>query len=147
MKNLLRFSVLSIIVFSLLAISGCEKDENGPDKNALLTAHVWKFSSLTTNSTDQEIILFVGLMSGFMANTTASFSSNGTYLITIPLLSQTSSGNWELGSGGTQLIFDKGTAGEDVQNIITLNSDLLECSGTITDDDYGTINVIYKWVK
>ena len=54
MKKILRYTLLSLIAISVLAVNGCKKndDENGPDKGSLITSHTWNFSSLTTSSTD-----------------------------------------------------------------------------------------------
>jgi hypothetical protein len=147
MKNLLRHSYLSILVIAILSMAGCEKkdDENGPDKKALLTAHIWKFESLTTTSTDTQVQLAVNLMAAFMTNATLNISADGTYTMTI--LGESDSGIWELNEDGTKLTIDKGTEDESVQTIVTLTSDVLEFLETVTDEDYGTFDVKYKWVK
>jgi hypothetical protein len=145
MKNLLRYSILSILVLSVIAI-GCDKDEdgNGPDKQGLLTAHVWNFDKLTTNSTDQDVQLLVNLMGAFMTGATATFSANGTY--TISILGETDSGTWELSGDGKKIIMDKGTDDETEVTIVTLTSDVLEFKESVTDEGL-TFDVTYRWIK
>jgi hypothetical protein len=147
MKNLLRYSVLSLLALSILAITGCKKDDegNGPDKNSLLTAHVWKFSTLTTSSTDPDVQLIVNLMAAFLTNSTISYAAGGTYTIT--MLGESDSGTWELSADGKTITVDKGTEDEGVHTIKTLTADVLEFSETVEEEGYDTFEVTYKWVK
>ena len=147
MKKLLRYSTITLLIFVVFALTGCEKDDNGdgPDKKTLLTAHVWKYDKLTTTSTDSEVQLLINLLAAFMTNATANFAADGTYTITI--LDQPDSGTWELSADGTKLTFDKGTDDETVQSITTLTSDVLESIESTVDLDYGNFDVTYRWVK
>jgi hypothetical protein len=147
MKKILRFSLLSLLALSILAVTGCKKDEEGPDRNALLTAHVWKFSTLTTTSTNQDVQLLVSFMSAFLAtfNATLTYSTDGTYALAAQ--DSSDSGTWELSADGSTIIVNKGTDDESIHTIKTLTADVLEFDETVVDDDYGTFVVTYKWVK
>ena len=145
MINTIRFFVLSLLVLAVLALTGCEKDENGPDKSSLLTAHIWKYNNLSTTSTDTDIQMFVNMMAGFMTGSTLNFSTDGTLSLTV--LGMTETATWELNADGTQITIDKGTEDEGVQNIVTLTSDVLEFTETSEDEDFGNIVLKYKWVK
>jgi hypothetical protein len=147
MKKILRYSVLSFLILSILAITGCKKDDegNGPDKSSLLTAHVWKFSSITTSSTDPDVQLAVNLVAAFMTNGTMTYAAGGTYTIT--MLGQSDSGTWELSADGKTITVDKGTADETFHTIKTLTADVLEFSESVVDEDLGTFDITYKWVK
>ena len=148
MKKLLRYSVVGVLVLSMLAINSC-KDENvnGPDKRALLTAHIWNFNGLTTTSTDTDVLLLVNLMAVLMTNGTCYFASDGTYTLTIPAIEETDTGTWELSSDGTKLTFDPGTAGETTDDIVTLTSDVLEFVETVSEEGYAVFNATFRWVK
>lgn len=147
MKNLLRYSILSILVLSVIAMSGCNKDEdgNGPDKQSLLTAHVWNFDKLTTTSTDAEVQFTVAFMAALLTESTISFTANGVYTWTI--LGESDTGTWELSADGKTLTMDKGTEDERTQTLVTLNNDLLETKENLEDEDDGTIPVNWRWVK
>ncbi len=145
MKNPLRNFVLSIMVLAVLALTGCEKDDTTPDKSSLMTAHIWKYNKLSTTSTDTDVQMFVNLMAALMTGSTMNFSTDGTFTMTV--MDMTDSGTWELNPDGTKITIDKGTTDEAVQNIITLTSDVLEFSETTEDEDFGSFDVKYKWVK
>ena len=147
MKKILRYTLLSLIAISVLAVNGCKKndDENGPDKGSLITSHTWNFSSLTTSSTDPMVQAVVNLAAAFFTNGTLTFSSGGTY--TMSILGSSGGGTWELSADGSTLTFDKGTEDELIYSVITLTSDVLSYSFTDVDEDLGTYDMIFKWVK
>ena len=153
MKKLMRFSVITVLIFSVVAMTGCDDDNNGngDDKTALLTAHVWKFDKITTTSTDAEIQLAVTLMSAFLTGSTMHFKSDGTYTMSMmnPFTQQleTDSGTWELNAAGTVITIDKGTEDEGESTIVTLTSDVLEHTMEEEIDEGVTAAVNYRWVK
>ena len=52
-----------------------------------------------------------------------------------------------MNTDGTVLTLDKGTEDEAVQPLSTLTSDVLEFTESVEDEDLGTFNVKYRWVK
>jgi len=145
MKNKIRLLSLFSLFFALFIISSCEKKEEEPDRTALLTNHVWKFSQLTTSSTNSNIQLGVNLAAALMTNATLTFAANGTY--TMVVLSQPDAGIWELDASETTLTLNKGTEDESVQQIIKLTSSVLDTKENLTDVDYGDYDVNYHWIK
>jgi hypothetical protein len=148
MKNLLRLSISTFLILTLFTMTGCKKDDagkNAPDKKTLLTSHIWKFDNLTTTSTNSDILLIVGLMKTFMGNATVNFTTGGTY--TRSMLGESDNGSWEFNAGETSIIMDKGAADESEVIIVQLTSDVLEFKENVQDDNLGTFDVNYKWVK
>ena len=147
MKNLLRYSVLTFLIFTVIVLTGCEKDDNGPDKNALLTAHIWNFDDLSTTSADPDIKQITNMMAAFLAYSTLDFDTDGTFSEIWPEMDANLTGTWELNADGTNLTFNKGTDDETVSSILTLTSDVLELNATVVEEDYGNYDVTYRWVK
>ena len=153
MKSLLRYSVLSLLVFALVPFNGCNNDDNGngPDKNALLTSHIWNFENLSTTSTDALIQLTVTFLSAFFEDATMNFKADGTYTMTMlnPLtgLAESEDGTWEWNADETQITLDKGTDVETIHVITTLTSDVLEINESMEDAEFGIIELSYRWVK
>jgi hypothetical protein len=147
MKKILRFSLLCLMGISILALDGCKKndEENGPDKSSLITAHTWRFASLTTTSSDAMVQATVNLVAAFFTNATATFASGGTYSMTI--LGTSGGGTWEMSADGSTLTLDKGTEDEVVYTVTTLTSDVLMYSITDVDEDLGTYDMNFKWIK
>jgi len=146
MRSLLRKPTISILVFAVLAISSCEKDNNGhgADKQSLLTSHIWKFGTLTTTSTDIDALVFVALMEAYKTGTTLNFTTDGHYAIVAFEDSET--GTWELNADGTKLTLDDGTAYEVIHDITSLTSDVLEYIEAV-DGEFGSFDMKYSWVK
>jgi hypothetical protein len=150
MKTLIRYSILLMLVIAVPVMTGCEKDDdkkdNGPDKESLLTAHIWKFSSLSSTSTDQDVQLFVSMMSIFMTNATLEFGKDGSYTMTLPALETSDTGTWKLSSDGTKLTIT--TGGEQaVSTISKLTSDEFEFKETVDEEGMPAFEVTYTWVK
>jgi hypothetical protein len=147
MKNFLRIFSLVIIAFALFNITGCEKKDkdDGVDKKALLTGHIWNFDQLTTTSTNSDIQFGVNLIAAFMTNATLSVFTNGTYTMTI--LGEAGNGTWEFNANETSVILDKGTADEVEQQIIQITSAALELKEMVQDSTYGNFDMTYLWIK
>ena len=154
MKKLMRYSVITLLIFAIVGLAGCDKDDNGngADKTSLLTAHIWKFDNASTTSTDPLIQAMVTMMSTLVyTDATMNFNADGTYAMTIknPLTQQdeTDSGTWEWNSDESKVIIDKGTEDEAESTIVTLTSDVLEHTMTEEEDDLGIIELTMRWVK
>jgi hypothetical protein len=148
MKNLLRFSISTLLILELFTMTGCKKDDNGensPNKKDLLTSHIWKFDDLSTTSTDSNIQLAVGLIKAFMGNATINFTTGGTY--TRSMLGENENGSWEFNAGETSIIMDKGTADESEVIIVQLTSTVFEFKENVQDVDLGNFDLTYKWIK
>lgn len=149
MKNLLRLSISTLLILALFTMNGCKKnadEENGLNKKALLTSHIWKFDDLSTTSTDSNIQLFVGLAKALYGKSaTMNFTTGGTY--TGSMLGQSENGSWEFNAGETSIIMDKGTAYETEAIIVQLTSVVLELNVLYQDVDLGNFPVTIKLVK
>ena len=148
MKNLLRLSISTLLILALFTMNGCKKnadEENGLNKKALLTSHIWKFDDLSTTSTDFNIQLFVGLAKALYGSATMNFTTGGTY--TGSMLGQSENGPWEFNAGETSIIMDKGTAYETEAIIVQLTSVVLKLNVLYQDVDLGNFPVTIKLVK
>jgi hypothetical protein len=147
MKKLFRYSVLTIMVLAVIALSGCEKNDtdNGTDKYALLTANIWNFDKLSTRSTNSDIHLLVDLTATLFTDATLKFNANGHYTLTI--MGIAGNGTWELNNDETKLILDKGTENEATHNLAKLTSDILEYNESVVEEGIGNFELTYRWVK
>ncbi|MFC2087689.1 hypothetical protein ACFLSA_05980, partial [Bacteroidota bacterium] len=125
------------------------------DKTTLLTAHVWNFSNVTTNSTIAGVISEIENFKLFLTNNTLSFSTNGTMTQISPEMTiegwtveaDTSTSTWEFNTDETGIIFDKGTEEEIQQEIIKLTGTALELKVTEEDEEWGEFEFTHKWTK
>jgi len=103
MKKLLKYTSPLLILLFLLAVLGCEKDED-LTKEEILTSHVWKFSKMTANTDNQDVLDLIAFAEALMTNGTINFDDDGTYSMTA--FQQTENGTWELSADETTLTMD-----------------------------------------
>jgi len=140
MKNILKVTGLLVSAL-LLFTTSCEKlsDEE------LLTDHIWRYKSMTTTSTDPNIIALVGFINTLMVNATMDFNEDGTY--TLSAMNQTTTGTWELTNDGKTL-FIKPSEGEvDEMTVVKLTKEELVLQGEEVDSTYGKYSVTMSWIK
>lgn len=122
------------------------------NKEALLTAHPWKFEKAETTSTNPDIqsgIALAGsLLSAFGAEWT--FYTNGTHVLTFTNMEppESDDGTWELSSDGKILTMTLGDGEEEDAHIKTLTSTRLVFEEELWDEEqqefYTSSN---SWVK
>ncbi len=139
MKNLFRYSTILLIgVVAVMAMnSGCGKDDDLSTKE-LLTAHPWKFVKAETTSTDSSVIQGIAIINAFMTNSVVTFSADGTYSLTSPLLNDPETGTWELSSDEKLLtIKSDGSDGgnSDVNRIVRISDTELVLEEDDTTED------------
>ena len=141
MKNLLRFALLTFIIFAITALPGCEKDDNNnnTEKIALLTAHTWNLDKLSTTSTHPDIQQMVKTYDVMLANATLNFATDGTYTHTV--VGATENETWKFNEDGTVLFI-----GDDAMFLINLTNDVLEYTQGMQAFNL-TYVLTWKWVK
>ena len=139
MKRLSKGIILAL--FSLVVLSGCERDPA-----TLLSDGIWKFSNLTTTSTDEDHVSLVALFKAFMTDATLEFNADGTYILSSPLADDPSTGTWEL-IGDDQLILNPDDEAVSTANIETLSKDELVFIETYYDMDQDPYSVTTSWKR
>jgi hypothetical protein len=139
MKNLIKG--ISIILFNLLTLTGCETDNA-----TLLTDGVWTFQSMTTDSEESSIISLVSLAQALLTEATMEFQEGGTYILTSLLVENPITGEWEL-IGEDQLIIDPDNEASSTSNIETLTEDRLSYTESFVDGQMSSYTVRTTWVR
>jgi hypothetical protein len=140
MKKTIRYSAYIIISIIILSLSSCEKD-----RVTLLTAGVWKFENITTNSDDDAIKTIVAGLKAVYTDGTMQFFSDGTYVKEYALLDD-ETGTWEL-VGETQLVFSPDVGGIQTASIDKITKKELVYLETFVDQDQNPFNTTTTWVK
>jgi len=130
-----------MIAMVLLSLTGCETDNK-----TLLTDGVWKFSNMTTNSEDQDIIGLVTLGKAILTDGTLEFKSDQSYILTAPLLEDPQTGTWSL-VGEDQLILDSDGDLGSTANIETLSKKELKYIETFVDTEMNNYSVTTSWSR
>jgi len=141
MKNRNFLSGLAICLFLLITLAGCEKDPS-----TLLTDGIWTFENMTTDSQDETIQTFVALAKALLTDATLEFNTDGTYIITSPLLDEPTTGTWSL-IGEDQLIMDPDDEPASTGNIETLTKGQLTYMETFTDQNMNTYTITNTWIR
>jgi len=143
MKRYLKCLSLFLFYILIFATTGCE--EENKNKEALLTAHMWKFDKMETNSTNQDILDAMVFANALLASVGLewTFDTDGSHTLTATNLDppESEEGTWELSSDGKTLFIEKGTVDEEEMTIRTLTSDKLVFEEESWDDD---LDVYYK---
>lgn len=130
-----------MIVMVLLSLTGCETDNK-----TLLTDGVWKFSNMTTDSEDQDIIAWVTLGKAILTDGTLEFKTDQSYILTAPLLEDPETGTWSL-VGEDQLILDSDGDLGSTANIETLSKKELKYIETFVDAGMNSYSVTTSWSR
>ena len=139
MKNIIKG--ISIILFTLLTLTGCETDNA-----TLLTDGVWTFQSMTTDSEESSIISLVSLAQALLTEATMEFQEGGTYILTSLLVENPTTGEWEL-IGDDQLIIDPDNEASSTSNIEILTKDRLSYTESFVDGQMNSYTVRTTWVR
>ena len=148
MKNLLRYSVLSFLIISVIGMTGCENDKNQSEEFLLLTSHIWNFDTLYHTSTDPEVLEYhETIMEGMTdGNATMNYFTDGTWKFIID--DWVENGTWVLSEDGTKLTSYEGDDDPGLTySISELTSDVLVLIETVIDPDYPTFDITVRWVK
>lgn len=130
-----------MIAMILLSLTGCETDNK-----TLLTDGVWKFSNMTTDSEDQDIIAFVTLGKAILTDGTLEINADETYILSAPLLQDSQSGTWSL-VGEDQLIFKGEDNSTSTANIETLSKKELKYIETYVDAGMNSYSITTSWSR
>jgi len=143
MKKLFKYSSPILLIFFLFAALGCEKDANLSDEE-LLTSHIWRFSEMTANTDNADVLSLIGFAEALMTVGTVNFHEGGVYTMTA--MQQSDDGIWELSADGTTLTMDKGTEDESATTLasITLSKMTWEDDGDYLGTLFTTTTV---WIK
>ena len=130
-----------MIIVTLLLVTGCETDNK-----SLLTDGVWKFSNMTTDSEDQDIIALITLGKAILTDGTIEFKADETFILSAPLLQESQTGTWSL-IGDDQLIMDNEGDLGSTANIDVLTKKELKYIETFVDTEMNRYNVTTSWSK
>ncbi len=130
-----------MIIVTLLLVTGCETDNK-----SLLTDGVWKFSNMTTDSEDQDIIALITLGKAILTDGTMEFKADETFILSAPLLQESQTGTWSL-IGDDQLIMDNEGDLGSTANIDVLTKKELKYIETFVDTEMNRYNVTTSWSK
>ncbi len=130
-----------MISILLLTLTGCETDNK-----SLLTDGVWKFSNMTTDSEDQDIIALITLGKAILTDGTMEFKADETFILSAPLLQESQTGTWSL-IGDDQLIMDNEGDLGSTANIDVLTKKELKYIETFVDTEMNRYNVTTSWSK
>ncbi len=130
-----------MIAIVLLLVTGCESDNK-----TLLTDGVWKFSNMTTDSEDQNIIALITLGKAILTDGTLEFKADQSYILTAPLLQDPETGTWSL-IGEDQLILDSDGDLGSTANIETLSKKELKYIETFVDAEMKHYSVTTSWSR
>jgi hypothetical protein len=139
MKKILS-GIITIAVCMLLA-TGCETDNK-----TLLTDGIWKFSNMTTDSQDEDIITLLNLGKAILTEGTMEFKADETFILSAPLLQESQTGTWSL-IGDDQLIMDSDGDLVSRANIETLSKSELKYIETIVDAEVNSYTVTTSWSR
>jgi hypothetical protein len=98
MKNLLIFSVTTILIVICILPQGCEKDDEKSEKFKLLTAHTWNYDTISTICQDPEIKWFINMLDNESKGSTVMYNADGKFV------SHFESGSWKFDNGETEII-------------------------------------------
>lgn len=145
MKKLFKYTSPFLILLFLFAALGCEKEDEF-SKEELLTAHVWRFSDITTNASDQGTIDLIELGKILLTGGSVNFDEDGTYAMISLFLDDPIEGIWELSSDKTTLTLDPGTTNSSINKLTSLT--LTKMNWEEEESDGGeTYTVSSFWIK
>ena len=143
MKKLFKYTSPVLLIFFLFVGLGCEKDANLSDEE-LLTSHIWRFSEMTANTDDPDVLALIDFAEAIMTGGTVNFHDGGIYTMTA--MQQSEDGTWELSADGTTLTLDKGTDDESATTLasISISKMVWEDEGSYLDEVFITTTT---WIK
>jgi len=132
---------IAIILFAILALTGCETDNQ-----TLLTDGAWTFQDLSTNSENETVISIVSLAKALLTDASMEFQEGGTYILTSPLMDNPTTGEWQL-IGEDHLMLDPGDETPSTSTIETLSKDKLSYTETMVDAQMNSYTITTTWVR
>ena len=98
MKNLLVYSVFTILIVICILPQGCEKDNVKSEQFELLTGHIWNYDTIFTICQDPEIKWFINMLDNAAEGGTIMYIADGKFV------SPFESGSWKFSNGETEII-------------------------------------------
>ena len=148
MKNLLSYSVLSFLIFTLIALMGCEKDKNDDDNKSeqfkLLTTHIWNYDTVFTICQDPEIKWFINMLDNAAKGSTVKYNADGKFV------SPFETGSWKFSNGEAEIITFDSDDPSDIYGharIDVLTEEVLEITDLIDVPPSDTCYVKSRLVK
>ena len=143
MKKLFKYTSPVLLIFFLFAGLGCEKDANLSDEE-LLTSHIWRFSGMTANTDNADVLALIEFAEALMTGGTLNLHDDGTYTMTA--MQQSEDGTWELSADGNTLTLDKGTDDESATTLVSIS-----ISKMVWDDEGSYLDEVFitttTWIK
>lgn len=142
-RNIMKkFSLPLVLVFSLLAISGCRKDNSGPsdsDKGKIIVGKTWKMTAFTVDGKDE----YSDFYEDCERDNTEEYFADGRLVIDEGATkceeddSQTMTQNWRI-SGNALVLFEEGVSIELECTILELTNTTLKYSlvSPFTEEKY-----------
>ncbi|MBB6612009.1 hypothetical protein H7F15_13245 [Pontibacter sp. Tf4] len=118
MKQLLLRGLL--ILFVMVSITSCSKDEPTPDSEKLLTSQAWVKGSVSADTKDPELLDRLQGVYLVLNYTQITFYENGTYE------SAEGKGTWQLSADNKKLLFDQNSYRKKEWSIRELKSGSLK---------------------
>jgi hypothetical protein len=132
---------LGVCLMILISLTGCEKEPS-----TLLTDGVWDFDNMTTDSQDESIKSLVAFAKAIFTDAKLEFNTDGSYLLTSPLLEEPITATWSL-VGDDQLILNEEDGGTSTANIENLDKKELKYIETYVDQNMNSYSVTTTWVR
>ncbi len=139
-KKLYAAGLIGLLTL-MFTLSSCEKDNI-----TLLTDGTWKFSNMTTNSTDPSIKSIVAFAKALMTDATIRFYEDGNYELRTPLSTDAVTGTWEL-IGSTQLIMTPTGEVGSTSSIDKLTKSEFDMIETWLDQGGATYSTTTSWKR
>lgn len=139
-KKLYAAGLIALLTL-MFTLSSCEKDNL-----TLLTDGTWKFSNMTTNSTDPSVKSIVAFAKALMTDATIRFYEDGNYELRTPLSPDAVTGTWEL-IGSTQLIMTPTGDVGSTSSIDKLTKSEFDMIETWLDQSGATYSTTTSWKR
>lgn len=144
MKNLLGFSVLTLLIVVVIVSLGCEKDDKKSEKFLLLTAHIWNYDTIFTICQDPEIKWFIEMLDDAAKGNTVMYNADGKFV------SPFESGSWKFSNEESEIIIFDSDDPSDIYGhvrIDVLTGEVLEITDLVDVPPSDTCFVKSRLVK
>ena len=98
MKNLLIYTVFTLLIAIGIASQSCEKEKSKSEQFKLLTDHIWNYDTIFTICQDPEIQWFINLLDIDAEGGMIIYNADGIFV------SPFESGSWKFSNEETEII-------------------------------------------